>query len=79
MFPENSSGGFDLAREIRQTNEIKDLPVILLTSINQEFPMHFSTEDIDADWMPVQDFVEKPIAIPDLLKKVKRLLSESDR
>ena len=35
MFPENPAGGFDLARKIKQTEEIKDLPVILLTAINQ--------------------------------------------
>jgi two-component system sensor histidine kinase/response regulator len=74
MFPENPAGGFDLAREIRGTPAIKDLPVILLTAINQEFPMDFSSQDIDADWMPVQDFVEKPVAADTLLEKVDRFL-----
>jgi CheY-like chemotaxis protein len=76
MFPENPAGGFDLARKIKQTEEIKDLPVILLTAINQEFPMDFSAKDIDQDWMPVQDFVEKPVNIPDLIEKVNKMLAE---
>ncbi|HEB10902.1 MAG TPA: response regulator [Spirochaetales bacterium] len=76
MFPENPAGGFDLARKIKQTEEIKDLPVILLTAINQEFPMDFSARDIDQDWMPVQDFVEKPVNIPDLIEKVNKMLAE---
>jgi DNA-binding response OmpR family regulator len=74
MFPENPAGGFDLAREIRGTDQIKDLPVILLTAINQEFPMDFSSKDIDPEWMPVQEFLEKPVAPDVLLKKVDELL-----
>jgi len=77
MFPENASAGFDLARKIRQTEELKDLPVILLTGINQKFPMDFSADDIDDHWMPVQDFVEKPIDIGKLLKKVRHFLQAS--
>ena len=76
MFPENPAGGFDLARRIRQTEEIAKLPVILLTAVNQEFPMDFSSEDIDPDWMPVQEFLEKPVDFSDLLKKVDALLKK---
>lgn len=74
MFPENPSGGFDLARQIRKTEKIKKIPIILLTSINQQFPMDFSTEDIDAQWMPVQAFVEKPLDMELLLEKIKNQL-----
>jgi len=74
MFPENPSAGFDLARRIRQTPEIRDLPIILLTAINQEFPMGFSASDIDPEWMPVQDFLEKPVDPKLLHEKVGKLL-----
>ena len=74
MFPDNPVAGFDLAREIRRTASIKNLPIILLTGVNQEFPMDFSSKDIDPDWMPVQDFMEKPVNITVLLEKMSRLL-----
>ena len=74
MFPENPAGGFDLAREIRNTPGLEDLPVILLTAINQEFPMDFSSGDIDPEWMPVQDFLEKPPQITELIAKIRSLL-----
>ena len=77
MFPENVAGGFDLARKIRQAPEIKDLPVILLTEVNQNFPTDFSADDIDPDWMPVQDFLEKPVDIEALRKKIDHLLQSS--
>ena len=75
MFPENPAGGFDLARKVREREELKDLPIIMLTAINQEFPMDFSSQDIDEDWLPVQGFVEKPVDIPTLLKKVDEVLA----
>jgi twitching motility two-component system response regulator PilH len=74
IFPENPAGGFDLARRIRRTPALRDLPVILLTSINQEFPMDFSARDIDQEWMPVQDFLEKPAAPAALLGAIDKLL-----
>ena len=74
MFPENPAGGFDLAREIKSRDATKDTPVILLTAINQELPTDFSNKDIDPEWMPVHDFVEKPLDIPVLLAKVNALL-----
>ena len=76
MFPDNPVAGFDLARQIRRTKAIKDLPIILLTGINQEFPMDFSAHDIDPDWMPVQDFMEKPVKMSALLDKVNRLMKK---
>lgn len=77
MFPDNPAAGFDLARKIRQTREISKLPVVLLTGVNQHFPMDFSQGDIDADWMPVQDFIDKPVDFKKLLSKISMLLGQS--
>ena len=77
MFPDNPAAGFDLARKIRQTREISKLPIILLTGVNQHFPMDFSPGDIDSDWMPVQDFVDKPVDFKKLLRKISKLLGQS--
>ena len=75
MFPNNPVAGFDLAREVRSHDAIKKLPIILLTSVNQEFPMGFSNDDIDSDWMPIQQFLEKPVKAGELLKAVVKLLA----
>lgn len=77
MFPDNPAAGFELAREIRRNSDLKDLPILMLTGVNQEFPVDFSAADIDADWMPVQDFIEKPANPSILLEKVKTLLAKS--
>jgi len=77
MFPENPAGGFDMARQIRADDDTKNLPVILLTAVNQELPTDFSARDIDDEWMPVQDFIEKPPGIPELLEKIRVLLQDN--
>ena len=77
MFPENASGGLELAMEIRRNERIRTLPIILLTNINQEFPIGLSTKDIDPQWMPVQEFLEKPVSRGELLRKVGELLIKS--
>ncbi|HUX12796.1 MAG TPA: response regulator [Spirochaetia bacterium] len=74
MYPENPSGGFDLAREVRKTDGIAKVPIILLTAINQEFPTDFSRDDINERWFPVQDFIEKPVDIRKLRDRLKQIL-----
>lgn len=77
MFPDNPAAGFDLAREIRDSDRLRNLPIIMLTGVNQEYPMDFSGEDIDPDWMPVQDFLEKPLDIKSLIEKINKLLANA--
>ena len=78
MFPEDPSAGFDLARTIRHANEkLKDIPVLMLTAINAKFPIGFGSSDIDNNWMPVSDFVEKPVDFDVLARKVDALLGDA--
>ena len=75
MFPEDASGGMSLAISIRKQEELKTLPIIMLTGVNQEFPLDLSEKDIDPEWLPVQEFIEKPVDLQVLLKKVDELLA----
>jgi len=75
MFPENSSAGFELARKIRQSDEtIKHVPILMLTAINSKFPLGFCDKDIDDAYMPVEDFLEKPVDFDVLKNRVNTLL-----
>ena len=77
MFPEDPTAGFELARELRRRHG--ELPILMLTAVNQQFPLGFSNKDIDPKWLPVTDFVEKPVDFELLRQKITRLLSESPR
>ncbi len=78
MFPENGSAGFELARKMRQSDEAtKRTPILMLTAINSKVPLGFCDMDIDDAWMPVQDFLEKPVDFDILQSKVDKLLTQS--
>ena len=78
MFPEDSSAGFALTRQIReQSEELKQVPILLLTGMNAKFPLGFGERDIDEEWLPVQAFLEKPVDHDVLAKRVAELLSQT--
>lgn len=78
MFPEDASAGFELARYMRHENEkLKGIPVLMLTAVNTKFPLGFSSRDIDDNWLPVSDFVEKPVDFDVLCSKVDDLLAKA--
>lgn len=79
MFPEDASAGFELARSIRHdSGNLKDVPILMLTAINTKFPLGFGAKDIDNDWLPVTDFLEKPVDFDLLRQKVAELLGKPD-
>ena len=76
MFPEDSTGGFELARTMRWRHEnLKDVPILMLTAVNTRFPLGFSEKDIDDDWMPVTEVLEKPIDLDVLAERVDTILA----
>jgi len=76
MFPENAAAGFHLAQEIRKHKTLTSLPILILSASNTKFPMGFGPGDIDETWMPVQDFLEKPIDFDVLSAKVEKLAGQ---
>ena len=76
MFPEDASAGFELARFMRHEKEqLKNIPILMLTAINTKFPLGFGSKDIDEEWMPVTEFLEKPVDFDVLREKVAKLLN----
>lgn len=80
MFPEDASAGFELARFMRHESEkLKDIPILMLTAINAKFPLGFGAKDIDDRWLPVTDFLEKPVDFDVLICKVAQLLHKDSK
>ena len=77
MFPGDDGAGFKMARTISHHDDIKNLPVLMLSGVNQEgdFPGKFTNRDIDDTYMPVTEFLEKPVDPEKLVKKVEELTS----
>ena len=76
IFPEDPNAGFMAARELHKNDEVKHIPVLLLSAVNQQSNMSFgfSETDISEDFMPVKGFIEKPVEPATLLSKVNELL-----
>ena len=76
MFPESNTAGFSLARKIKHFDDkFKDLPILMLTAVNSKFPLGFTASDIDDTWLPVGEFLEKPVDFDVLRNKVNALLT----
>ena len=71
--------GFHVSYELRsqdpksEYHEFSKIPIIMLTAISQKMGMKFSPEK-DGEYLPIDEFVEKPIRIESLLEKIKKLL-----
>jgi CheY-like chemotaxis protein len=73
--------GFQVSYQLRNPDpkseyvKYSQIPILMLTAIVERKHMKFSTK-ADGDFLPVDDFVEKPIRPQVLLEKVKKLLKK---
>jgi CheY-like chemotaxis protein len=52
----------------------RDIPILMLTAIHSTTPLRFGPEQ---DYLPVDDFVEKPIEPSALVAKIEELLEKA--
>jgi len=67
------TGGFNVARELRKYEEIRNTPVIMLTAIRERMDIQEKIEP-DKEWLPVTEFLEKPVPPYKLIEKVADVL-----
>jgi DNA-binding response OmpR family regulator len=78
MFPEDSSAGFNIARDLKRDSKSENIPIIMLSAINERgsYPGKFSNEDVDDEWLPINMYLDKPVQPSELLEKVKSVLEK---
>ena len=69
---ETNSTGFDLAREIKAAAPATK--VLMLTGVDQVMNIDFKSEAGDPDWLPCDDYLNKPVVPKTLVEKVTALL-----
>lgn len=67
--------GFHVAYQIRNNAETSDIPLIMLTAVGQETGFSFDKEK-DEEFLPVNEFLEKPIDPDTLIELVKKNLGQ---
>ncbi|MEI8345176.1 MAG: response regulator [Candidatus Omnitrophota bacterium] len=73
---ETGDKGFEVAKEIKWDPQHKHVPILMLTAIKEKTGLDFRNEAGDEDWLPVDDFCDKPLKPEELLGKVERLLAK---
>lgn len=72
---ETQDEGFHIAYQIRNNEETADLPIIMLTAVGAETGFSFDKEK-DEDFLPVDEFIEKPVNPDTLIEYVKKSLGQ---
>jgi CheY-like chemotaxis protein len=67
--------GFILARNLRKDEKTKNIPLLMLTSVNEVnrkagYPYKFTDHDRDEMWLPIDKFLDKPIKPQQLTEAV---------
>ena len=70
---ETNSAGFELSREFKTASP--STKVLMLTGVDQAMNIDFKSEAGNADWLPCDDYLSKPVVPKTLLEKVTALLS----
>ncbi len=68
--------GFQVAYELRGDASTKDIPILMLTAVIDQTGFDFDP-DKDADFLPVDEFLEKPISPRKLVDMVRKHLPTS--
>jgi CheY-like chemotaxis protein len=62
--------GFDVSRELRNSEYTKAIPLVMITSLNDAIPFRIEP---DRTWLPVDALIEKPVDPALLLSVVQRI------
>ena len=68
--------GFIFARKFRKDERYAKIPIIMLTSMREQTGFDIPGKKIHPKFLPVDEYVEKPIEPKDLLEKVERHLTK---
>ena len=70
---EKNSDGFNFAQWAKMNEKFKQIPIVVVTSVNQRTRFTFDIEK-DGAFLPVEKFLEKPIDPDNLIETVNGLL-----
>ena len=69
--------GFEVCRKLKHDDRTKRIPILMLTAVDKEYPFDFGEAAGEEDWLPVNDFLDKPVEAMELIEHVRNLLEES--
>ncbi len=70
--------GFQFAYKLKNDDKLKNIPILMSTSVSQVTGMDFSpaSDNRNEEWISVDEFIEKPIESEKFLAVVEKLLNK---
>ncbi|HPD47721.1 MAG TPA: response regulator [Anaerohalosphaeraceae bacterium] len=75
---DTQSEGFVFSRQIKNDNKTKDIPILMITGVKDKVGIDFKDAAGDESWLPVEEYLDKPVKPDVLLAKVASLLGSPD-
>ena len=72
---ERDTEGFHISYKLKGDPATKHIPILMLTAVGKKFGYKFSPQE-DQEYLPVEDFVEKPVDPRELVKRVEALVGK---
>jgi CheY-like chemotaxis protein len=69
------SDGLDLTRELKENENTRDIPVIMLTGVTEVYDYRTQT---DSSFFPHDCWLDKPVKPEELIKAVGKILDDAD-
>ena len=66
--------GFMLSRELKNSDQYRDIPILMLSAVKEKTGIDFKSAAGDGEWLPVEDFLDKPVKPDVLLQKVESII-----
>ena len=70
--------GFHLTYEMRDDPKLRDIPVLMITAIEEKMGESIDPGK-DAEFLPVSDYLRKPVEPQELLSRVAKLLAAAKK
>lgn len=71
--------GFEVARELKGDSQTRNISILVLTAIKDKMGFDFQKEANNPQWLPVDDYCNKPLDYEILLEKVEHLTRNKKR
>jgi len=68
--------GFQLSYQLKSNPKTAKIPIIMVTSVSKVTGIPYSP-DTDDYYLPVEDFIEKPVQPKELIRRVEALLEKA--
>jgi len=69
--------GFEVSRQLKGNAEYREIPILMLTAVKDKTGLDFKPTAGDESWLPVEEFLDKPVKPDVLLEKVASLIRKS--